>query len=107
HLESSNGLEVKSLSNVRAMPGSAYPQTEELLYLSDVLVSDWSSIVFDYLPLHRPTIFLDVKFPYRDGFTIGKKYRFGEIVSSLDELAAAIEQYVAHPEVFTKKYSKI
>jgi CDP-glycerol glycerophosphotransferase len=105
HLQSGTNTDVESLSNVRTMPSSLYPETEELLYLSDILVSDWSSIVFDYLPLHRPTIFLEVNFPFKAGFTITAEYRFGEVVDSLEALIAAIRQYTLRPALFTKKYS--
>ncbi len=106
HLQSGSGTDINSLSNVRTMPSSNYPDTEEILFIADVLVSDWSSIVHDYLPLHRPTIFLDVKYPFMDGYTVPADRRFGELVGSLKDLQAAIKRFVLHPDQFTKKYSK-
>ncbi len=50
--------------NIRFMPLREYPLTYELLAVSDVLVTDWSSIATDCLVLGRPTIFLNVPPPF-------------------------------------------
>lgn len=104
-----SGLQSETSSNhknIRFMPGDKYPNTEELLSVADILISDWSSLVFDYLPLQRPTIFLDVEPPFKHGFTLGPEYRFGEVVGSMQELLGSIEKYLANPNLFKKRYSK-
>lgn len=107
HRASGQGMDTKDASRVRFMSASDYPDTEELLSEVDVLVSDWSSIVFDYLPLKRPTIFLDVPPPFKHGFSVSDKYRFGEIVDSYDALLEAIAYYHNSPQEFRKKYASI
>lgn len=107
HRASGRGVNVDDMRNVRFMSASDYPDTEELLSEMDVLVSDWSSIVFDYLPLRRPTIFLDVEPPFKNGFSVSDKYRFGEVVGSYPQLLAAIGTYYDDPAAFRKKYRKI
>ncbi len=97
------------IPNVTYCSMKEYANTEELLLHVDVLICDWSSIAFDYLALARPTIFLDVKPPFKNGFTLGPKYRFGEIVGSTAQLAEAMStaltcraEYQTTPDSFQK-----
>jgi CDP-ribitol ribitolphosphotransferase len=89
-----------SYSNIFYAPHAEFPDTEEVLLASDVLVCDWSSIAFDYLLLDRPTVFLNVEAPFKKGFSLDESYRFGEVVESLDEMIAALELYVKQPETY-------
>lgn len=41
----------------RLIDFSRYPETNDLLYLSDVLITDYSSIVYEYSLLDRPMLF--------------------------------------------------
>jgi CDP-glycerol glycerophosphotransferase len=77
--------------NLKEVPLSRYEDTEALLAVTDILVSDWSSIVFDYLLLKRPTLFLHRDDPFQKGFSCGPEYRFGPVINNIDELIAAIE----------------
>lgn len=76
--------------SVYAVPADKYPDTERLLLLSDILIYDWSSIAFDYLLLNRPAIYLDVVPPFKKGFSLGDRYRFGAKVSDLDGLVSGL-----------------
>jgi CDP-glycerol glycerophosphotransferase len=87
-------------TNIFYAPHAAFPDTEEILLACDVLVCDWSSIAFDYLLLDRPTVFLDVKAPFKKGFSLDESYRFGEVVGSLGEMIAALEAYINQPETY-------
>lgn len=93
--------------NVLIMPYGKYPVGEDFLKVADVLISDWSSIVFDFLPLDRPVIYLDVKPPFRLGFSIGPEYRFGAVVNSVESLQAALEDAVEKPDTYQKKYKTV
>lgn len=99
-----NRLNLKSMKNIKLMSHNDYPQSEEFLYIADLLISDWSSISLDYLPLHRPMIFLDVPIPFRHGLTFDGEHRFGEIVTSLTGLAGAIDEFIEEKGSFYKKY---
>ena len=94
----------QTLPNIRFVPLSVYADTEALLYISDVLVSDWSSIVFDFLVLRRPTIFIDTKAPFPKGFSYGPEYRFGPIVSDLQQLTETIVRSCEQPEEILRDY---
>jgi CDP-glycerol glycerophosphotransferase (TagB/SpsB family) len=83
--------DLPGLKNLISCPLAKYENTEALLSVSDILISDWSSIVFDYLLLMRPTLFIDRENPFDNGFTFGPEYRFGPVTSSLDELVDAID----------------
>ncbi|ERQ00149.1 hypothetical protein Q674_03275 [Acinetobacter sp. COS3] len=83
-----------------------FPDAESILLISDILVCDWSSIAFDYLLLDRPTIFLDVPAPFSKGFSLDKNYRFGHIVSSVDDLFLSLEKYLLNPELYIEKYTE-
>ncbi|MEX0748983.1 MAG: CDP-glycerol glycerophosphotransferase family protein [Candidatus Saccharimonadales bacterium] len=107
HLNSGDNIDIAQYENIKIMPYARYPVAEDFLAISDVLISDWSSIVFDYLPLRRPTIFLDVPSPFKDGFTVKPKYRFGEIVASYQTLLSSLEEYLERPDVFREKYKAI
>lgn len=87
-------------------PQSEYPDTEELLLDTDILISDWSSIVFDFMVLDRPTIFLDVPHPFAKGCTLGPEYRFGHIAGSMDELLRALGDYVRNPEDYPRAHGQ-
>ena len=74
-----------------------YPDTEDLLQETDILICDWSSIAFDYLALNRPAIFLDVKPPYKNGFSLGREYRFGEVVRDMPALRQQLAAILQDP----------
>src|SRR3546814_17734137 len=83
-----------------ALPGDRYPNTEEILQISDALICDWSSIAFDYLLLDRPTFFLDVPHPFRKGLALSADYRFGPVMRNLDALVEKLGCYLGNPREF-------
>lgn len=89
--------------NVLLMPSSDFPDTEEILQVSDILVCDWSSIAFDYLLLNRPAIFLDVPPPFRKGFSLSSEYRFGPIVNNMQALQQQLELCLGAPDMYWKE----
>lgn len=65
-----------------------------VLALTDVLVSDWSSLFFDYLPLHRPVLFhLPDLADYTDrrGAYLAPEELPGPVSRTLDQLAAQLD----------------
>jgi CDP-glycerol glycerophosphotransferase len=81
-----------------------YADTEELLLHANTLLCDWSSIAFDYLALARPTIFLDVKPPFKNGFSLGPEYRFGAVVSDMDALENELASALLNPDVYQETH---
>lgn len=106
HLNAGDSVKQPNYKNVRVMPHTEYPVTEEFLWIADVLVSDWSSIVFDYLPLNRPTIFFDVPPPFKHGFTLGPEYRFGHVAKSLEDFSQTLDRYIKQPGSYNTENRK-
>lgn len=91
---------------IEQRPHATFPDTEELLLISDILVCDWSSIAFDYLLLERPTIFLDVAVPFAKGFSLGAEYRFGSVVEDMGSLLHTIEWFLHQPSHYQLAFGK-
>jgi len=106
HLNSDEEIDVSNLQRILFMPYSKYEILEDFLFIADILVTDWSSTGIDYLPLKRPTIFLDVPPPFKKGFELGPKHRYGDVVSDFSQLKKSIERYLEKPERFIKLHNK-
>jgi len=80
---------------------TSYPDVQELLVAADVLVTDYSSVFFDYLNTRRPCVFFapDLE-EYRDhvrGFYLDyEKDLPGPIVKGMDELLDCLATAVDH-----------
>lgn len=72
--------------------------TSDLLPSVDVLITDWSSIATDYLPLGRPVIYLDVPPPAAHLGPLTAEDRPGPIVTTIDSLVEAVRVALADPE---------
>src|SRR3546814_3640481 len=100
-------MTIPDFPGVVAFPGDLYPNTEEILQISDALICDWSSIAFDYLLLDRPTYFLDVPPPFRKGLALGANYRFGPVVLGLEQLVAQLESWLKRSEEHTSELQSL
>lgn len=106
HLNTSMEAGTVKVPDVHFLPYSKYPVAEEFLAISDVLITDWSSIGLDYLASKNPVIYLDVKPPFKKGFSVGPEYRAGAIVKSRAELNSAVKQAISSPDQFNKDYKE-
>lgn len=97
----------KAMSNIKVMPYVDFPLVEEFLYVSDILISDWSTIAFDYMVLKRPVIFLDVEAPSFENVTFNEQYRFGVKVRTIKDLILALETLIYSPQIYEKKQKDI
>ena len=95
---------IKNDERVYYMPSSVVNETEELIYISDVLITDWSSIYFDFLLMNKPTIFLDLPNPFKDNFLMKPDERIGYLSSNLNELLVNISESINNIESYHKKY---
>ncbi len=107
HLNSGDKVGVKGLRNVGFMPYSKYEILEDFLFIADILINDWSSTGIDFLPLKRPTIFLDVPAPFAKGFELGPEFRYGDIVGSMDQLCKSLKKYLIEPNKFIKEHKEV
>ena len=86
--------------------------TERLLPITDVLISDYSSVIYDYLLLERPIVFYVPDLNYyieNNQFYIDYQEMPGQIIQKEEELATAVakSEELFEPEVlirFKEKY---
>lgn len=95
---------------------SNYPDTQELQLISDVLITDYSSIMFDFVNTGKPILFFTYDLAeYRDntrGFYINFEseapgplvYDTEEIINSLIHLESIAENYEVKYKKFVEKY---
>lgn len=94
---------------------SSYPDINDLYLASDLLITDYSSVFFDYALLRRPVVFYMYDLAaYRDdirGFYIGLEELPGPIVETEEALIEAIPAQLsrsgpdAHYEQFLQKFA--
>jgi len=94
----------KQYDHIRFLPHKDYPLTYELLYITDILIDDWSSISNDYITLNRPIIFLDVKAPFKNGFTLTPSERVGYLVNNIEDMEKTLKHCIDHPKEFSAKF---
>lgn len=109
HMLSGEGITSEYSQNVRSMPTQDYPDAEELLSITDILVTDWSSLVFDFMVLDRPVIFIDINAPFQ-GEDLARRSsprnRFGTIVSTFDEFGEVAQSYLKNPKEYLQRHAK-
>jgi len=98
--------EAKYAERIVHVPHSKYEDVQPLLYVSDVLITDWSSIANDYLLLNRPIIFLETTFPV-EKFVLGPEDRAGYIVKNKEEFFEKLSEAITKPNLFQQKRKKI
>lgn len=89
---------------------SDYSDISELMIISDILITDYSSVLFDYLNLKKPMIFFacDLEY-YRDierGFYLDYNELPGPIVKTDEELLKAVDNIDNYWVQFGNKYNK-
>ena len=94
YIHSSKNLDIKEFKN--------YTNTEDFLKLSDILITDWSSIALDYIILDRPVLFPDSPNPFRDGVQDDEMLRFGEIISQ-NQIKDKIHAYISNVDLYFEK----
>lgn len=75
---------------------NTYPNINDLFYITDLLISDYSSSIFEYSLMRRPMLFFafdEIQYAYSRGFH--RDYHEaapGKVVAAFDELLDAIEK---------------
>ncbi|WP_369346793.1 CDP-glycerol glycerophosphotransferase family protein [Apilactobacillus ozensis] len=117
HYLISNSLDLSDFSDI-AMDVSLYEDISELYLVSDVLITDYSSVMFDYSILKRPIIFFAYDLEKYAGDIRGFYFDFvnsapGKIVKTSDEVISELDNiFKNHWEpddkyiAFYNKYNK-
>lgn len=87
---------------------SDYDDINELYVIADMLITDYSSVFFDYANLKKPILFYmyDLE-AYRDdirGFYLDLKELPGPILRTEEELIESIKQYTTNLDFYNKTY---
>lgn len=77
------------------VPQSELPDPSSLLANADVLVTDWSSLAFEYLPTGRPTIFVEDAMRKPRGYLVPASKRWGPVARDRDDLRSALSDVLA------------
>ena len=79
------------------------------LWVSDILISDLSGIIVEFMVLDRPIIYIDPeeKLDAWDGSDMPKNFRAGHVVKSLGELFGAIDDSIKCPERFKNERQEL
>ena len=83
-----------------------YKEINELLLITDLLITDYSSTIFEYALLDRPIIFyvpdIDEYKETRDFYYDFEEYTYGSVCKNLNELIDEIRQTKKYPEKLQK-----
>ena len=90
---------LSSLDNVLYFPFNKFEASDEFLIISDMLLTDWSSIAFDYILLDRPTLFLDILDSFENGTYNENLLRFG-IRTNRKNLGDYINKYLSNIDLY-------
>lgn len=94
-----------------------YPDSSELLPVADILITDYSSIIHEFSPLKKPSIFYaydyDKYVKLRGGFDLDYKkelpgpicYNEKELIQTLEDIDKIEKEYKPNLEAFNKKYN--
>lgn len=78
-------FETNKYINLKYIPFDKFNLIEDLLLITDVLITDWSSTPNDFILLNKPIIFFDAPVPFKYGFTLSPKDRAGYVVNTKDQ----------------------
>ncbi len=91
HLNTDLQFDMEKYSNLAWIPQNKFLETNELLTAVDLLITDWSSIASDFVPMERPIVFLNNPMPdsYHEERPLPME-RGGFHVTNISELEEAI-----------------
>ena len=93
---------IERKKNLFVLSPKKYVNVQDILYITDILITDWSSIANDFIILDRPIIFLDVDFPVKE-FKLTPEDRVGYIVQSKRQFFEKLKEAIDRPNLFGKK----
>ncbi|GAA1239979.1 CDP-glycerol glycerophosphotransferase [Microbacterium phyllosphaerae] len=96
-------------SGARVIDVTGYPETSQLLLAADALITDYSSVMFDFSVTGKPMYFLVPDLEHYRGALRGFYFDLearapGPLVHSQDELVSALAD-VTHEKVYAERYT--
>jgi len=112
HFSEENLLKDISLSNVVLLKSDPFFDIQEFLCRTDILITDYSSVYFDYLLLDRPIVFFayDLENYISNDRGFYDKYEDvtpGDVVRSWDGVIDSITKYFAEPGRYQEERKKL
>ena len=79
------------------------------LWVTDIIISDLSGIIAEFLTLNRPIIYIDPdeKLDAWNGSDMPRSFRVGHVVRTPEELFTAIDDSVITPQRFQKQREEL
>lgn len=101
-----------NLSNIKLLKSDPFFDIQELLCKTDILITDYSSIYFDYLLLDRPIIFFayDLENYVANDRGLYEKYEDvtpGDMVRNWDEVICSVQKNLENPDRFKEERKKL
>lgn len=82
---------------------TSYPSVNNLLFVTDILITDYSSVCFEYALLNKPMIFycfdLEKYIHARDFYIPYEEFTPGTLVETSEQLLAEIKRALNNPQV--------
>ncbi len=101
----------KRAHRIISLPSTMYPHVQPLLKYVDLLITDFSSVFFDYALLNRPMIALvpdEQEYERHRGFTFPLEQVFpGPIVQTFNDLVSKIEDCLKNPQEDAEKRHRV
>jgi CDP-glycerol glycerophosphotransferase (TagB/SpsB family) len=112
HFSEEDLLKDINLSNIVLLRSDPFFDIQEFLCRTDVLITDYSSVYFDYLLLDRPIVFFayDLENYIKNDRGFYDQYEDvtpGYIVRSWDEVEVSIKKYLAEPDRYQEERKKL
>ena len=102
HFNTSDEQSLEQFTRIKSASTDIFPTAQPLLFYSDILISDYSGIFFDYLLMDRPIIFYNYDIEsYRTHRGLIMNYEEntpGPKVNNQSDLLNAIEEYLINPD---------
>jgi CDP-ribitol ribitolphosphotransferase len=97
---------IKRYKHIFDLSPEKYPDVQPILYVTDALITDWSSISSDFLILNRPILWIDIKLPKDAFFCVTPQDRVGYIVDNKKDFFEKLKEAVFSPKLFEEKRRK-
>ena len=111
HFNTNDQKALKDFSRIKSASARDFLDPQPLLFYSDIMITDYSGIYFDFLLMDRPVIFYNYDFEVysrkRDFLYDYEENTPGPKVQNQKDLLFAIEEYLLNPELDSEFRKKI